>query len=131
MLITLSVGARYASSAIAWRLVTGQRLDLGLYDLHTSFFVVLCGTSAIAAAAFIAHLLYMRKPLFEHYTPAGLEVIIAVGVVATLFGIITSRTGAQVLGGIGVLAGTGATLLPIGLLCYNHARGNRYSLPAY
>lgn len=123
-LIALSVGARYASSAIAWRLMTGQRVDLGLYDPQTSFYVILCGTSAIAAAALAAHLLYWRKPLFrEHYTSAGLEILIAAGAIATLFGFVAARSGANVLGGIESLSGTGTALLPVGLLCYNYARG--------
>lgn len=131
-LITLSVGARYAATAIFWRDMTWQRLDLGLYDPHESFLVILLGVSAITCAAFVAHLIYHREPLFrERYSSAGLEVLVWLAAAVTVFGVFILSRGVQVLGGVSALAGTGITLLPLAWLARDHQRGKGPFTPGF
>ena len=123
-LIALSIGARFAASAIAWRLFIGRRMDIDLYDPHESFVVILCGVSAIVLAVFAAHLLYHRRPLFrESYTAPGMEILVGAGALATLLGFALASSKTGISGGIGALTATGTTLLPIALMGYNLARG--------
>jgi hypothetical protein len=123
-LIALSAGARFAASAIYWRLLVGRRIDIDLNDPHESFYVILCGVSAIALAVLVAHLIFNRRPLFrEQYAAPGMQILVVLGALITLLGLVAASIKVGIAGGIGALSATGTTLLPVALMGNNLARG--------
>jgi hypothetical protein len=142
-LICLLSGVRYSATAIFWKALEFDALDDGLYAPQLSFVVVFTGMSAVVLAAFLAHLIWPRKPLFvERYSPAGLKTLLAVGLVGTV-GIIlvgtTPRPGelntglvyVDLLGGIRALMLDGFAIVPIAWLALNKQTGKPLLSPAF
>jgi len=123
-LVCLLVGARYATSAMVWKLLSWGTLDDGLYAPEASFLVVFLGICSVTLAAIVARALWRKSPLLqERYSSVSLQFLLFVGMVCTLGGTLIGFSRIEILGGISALVGRGFILLPLAWIALNIRRG--------
>jgi hypothetical protein len=134
-LICLVSGARYAATAIFAKAYMLDAIDNGLYAPYQSFLVVFAGLSALTLAAFAAHLLWSRRPVFaEQYSADGLKLLLAVGFIGAVGLILiglparpgitaTGILNVEVPGGIRGLMTAGFAIVPTAWLAFNLKTG--------
>jgi hypothetical protein len=119
-LLCLLGGARFAASALFWKLFEWSPLDEGLYAPVTSFIVVILGTVAVALAAVVAHVIWRARPWFvEQINARGFAclLILSLFLVSVTFALTLSDT--KILGGVQKLVVDGLVLLPLAYIGFN------------
>src|ERR1700730_1532338 len=119
-LFCLIGGARFATSALFWKLFEWSPLDEGLYAPVTSFIVVILGTVAVTLAALVAHIIWRARPWFvEQMNARGFAflLVLSLFLVTTTFALNLSDT--KILGGFQKLVSNGLILFPLAYVGFN------------
>jgi hypothetical protein len=119
-LFCLIGGARYAASALFWKLFELSPLDEGLYAPTTSFGVVILGTLAVTLAALLAHLVWRARPLFlDRINARGFASLFVLALFLVTATFVLNLSDTQILGGVSKLVTDGLILLPMAYVGFN------------
>ncbi len=119
-LIVLVSGARYATSALVWKTLELDPIDQGLYAPETSFTVVLAGTAAMAAAAFLCRFVWPWPTIFrDEWSASGLILLAIYGLLSAIATILVDIYQFEILGGINGLLISGFAIFPLAWLALN------------